>query len=128
MLTADDLAGMQATQTAAMLDRCEIWTFAAGAVDAYGRPAPGWVRHGESVCGFDPRPGGREALGGAQAPLYDARLRLPLDTVIDRLARVRVTQRFGVAQGAPRTYELTGEPAAGPSGLVCRLQLVTTDG
>lgn len=108
-----------------MQDTCVVLTYASVAKDLHGRPQASWTANTPTKCGFDPKPGGAEAMGTAQLPLYDASLRLPLSTVVDHLDRVRVSHRFGVAEVAPITYEIVGQPRQGPSGLVLRLKRIT---
>jgi hypothetical protein len=59
----------------------------------------------------------------AEMHAFDAQLRLPINTVISGVDRVRITHRFGVMLlNIGVEYELIGEPMRGPSGLVLKLR------
>lgn len=129
---SSELALMQAAQEAGMMDTCVVLKYVEGATDAYGMPLRTWVEGAMTVCGYDGRrhveqgvPGG---TGGAQVALTDGRIRLPLETEISIVDRVRVTQRFGVLLETPVDYELSGEPRRGPSGLLVDVRRVTSNG
>lgn len=129
---AAELAWMQSDQESAMMDTCVVLNYMDGATDGYGMPVRTWVEGVETACGYDGRrhveqgvPGGTP---GAQAELTDGRIRLPIDTVINIVDRIRVTHRFGVLQSSAIDYELVGEPRRGPSGLLVDVRRVTTDG
>jgi hypothetical protein len=118
--TAAELACMQTTQESAMLDQCDLLqSFMTDRKDAYGQPVEQMVVKATLACGLDMRPS-RETLN-AEARLYDARLRLPIDTDVTGVDHVLVTHRFGVMLDTPLEYEVLGEPQRGPSGL--RLEL-----
>lgn len=128
MLSAGDLTRMQTVQEAAMLDRCELMQRSEGAIDAYGLPAPAYTVTDYLTCGLSHSQTNREAGGrerrGTQVPVEIRRLRLPAETVLSNVDRVRVTHRFG-APITPVLYEIVGDPQRGPSGLVVELQKVT---
>lgn len=122
-LSADELAAMQETQEAHMMDACYLLRYVAGALDDYGKPT---VVPGNDLveipCGYSSK--SREVMDDAQVVLTDAVVRLPIDTVIDARDRIQVIRRHGEAI-APQTFEIIGEPQRGPSGLVLNLRLVT---
>ena len=126
---SDDLADMQETQEASMLDTCDILTYTAGAINEYGKPAPAsWVSSGiPTECGF----GYMQSIGGVssyEAPDQVATmrtvLRLPLDSVVTRKDRIELTRRFG-SDITPEYYHILGEIRRGPTCLTCDLALVT---
>jgi hypothetical protein len=127
MLTAKELAAMRATQAAAFADTAEILRYVAGAPDAYNVPDPQRPADPAIACSFDPRPGTGQALGGANVPLYDARARLPIGTVIGQADWIRITHRNGEAI-TPLTFEIVGMPEQTATALVCRLNLMTLEG
>lgn len=123
-LTETQLSRMQAHANESMWDTCELLQRDANAVNVYGVPEPMYVSAGTSECGFQ-TPRHVEVMGTSQVPMFDAVLRLPIDTVITNVDRVRITHRHGVEQDTPLTYHIVGEPAKGPSGLLLNLRLVT---
>lgn len=123
----DELARMQAAQADGMQDRCTISHYSAGAVDAYGKPAPAWTADSAATaCGLNSS-AHREVMDGAQVVVTDAVLRLPIDTVIGARDRITVTQRFGAAI-TPQYFEVLGEPMRGPSGLRVNLRTLSNPG
>jgi head-tail adaptor len=118
-----ELAAMAATQKSAMMDTCTLLVRSTSGVDEYGLPIVSWV-DGETLrCGLDMR-ASREMLN-AEAHVYDARLRLPIDTRVSNVDRVRITDRFGELLHAPMYFDFIGEPRWGPSGIVIDLRTVT---
>lgn len=122
-LTAGERELMEGTQEAAMMDTCLI-AEPSTTEDAYNNPVAAWTWSSatESECGFNPSPS-REVM--RQVPECDAVLRLPVDTTISAVARVRITKRFGETQSSPRNYEVIGNPRRGASGLLVWLRKVT---
>lgn len=125
-LTAPDLAMMQVTQQAHMMDTCRLLTFGTGPVDEYGVTRPLYTEGGDLACGFYFGSGRRAEATGSQVPLSDAVLRLPLGTAIKQTDRVRLIARFGIALTIPENFEVVGQPMQGPSGLTVRINRVTT--
>jgi len=127
--TSDELSGMQGTQESAMMDRCTILVYTSRGSDEYGMPVTLWVEGANVACGLDMAPR-REwnAPAGAgdqtQVEAGEARIRLPIDTEISNLERIRITHRFGEMLLTPLEYELIEGVRRGPSGLVARCQLV----
>jgi len=118
-----ELTAMQETQDSAMMDLCDLLTlFQTDRVDEYGHPVMEWITREKVICGLDMRESGE--VRNAEANLWDARLRLPINTLIGRVDRVVITQRFGVMLDTPLLYQVEGEAERGPSGLVLRLRNV----
>jgi hypothetical protein len=119
-----DYACMQATAEASFFDTCQLAAMSAhswGSADT----GPGTATWGAAQpCGYSPAPVG-ETKDGAQVPIFDAVLRLPFDTDVTGIQRVRITHRHGVALAAAEEYTVTGKPARGPSALLLELKLVT---
>lgn len=123
--TLTELERMQDTQEGAMQDVCvvEVWT--EGADDDYGVPAARWVDGAELACGLDMTQAKQDEAPSAETELGDGRIRLPIDTVLDRRSRIRLTERFGVLLAEPETFEIVGPARRGPSGLVVNVRKVT---
>lgn len=109
-----------------MQDECVFLERGSASTDSYGMPVVSYTAGDTSECGLNDAPK-REAMGGAEVPLVDATLRLPLaaETSISNVDRVQLTKRFGAAITAV-TYQFVGKPRRGPSGLTVQLQKVTT--
>lgn len=114
----------QDTQESAMHDTCHILTATATVASRYGKKVVSYAPGLPSPCGFQQGAGTNEVLDGANVVLVDAILRLPINTRITSIDRVRVTYRYGVAI-SPETYSVIGQPARGPSALVVKLERVT---
>lgn len=117
-----ELEGMQATQEAAMMDQCELLQYTDTAADDYGMPVVRWLVSGTPMCGLDTK--ASKEFRQAEAPYFDARVRLAIDTDITHVDRIRITHRFGVELTTPIEYEVLGEAMRGPSALVVMLRSV----
>lgn len=122
--TAGELARMQYTQGGSLQDICRRLVYVAGTVDQYGKPESRYTLGDELPCGFGPAPTS-EAMGEAQVPTGAFVLRFAIDTVLDPRDRLRLAARFGV-DITTIDYEIVGQPARGPSGLVVSVRLATT--
>lgn len=127
--TTTELERMQGAQEDGMMDTCVLLHLTERGSDDYGMPVKQWVEGSVLACGLDmdPKPEWNAPAGAGdetQAEAGEARLRLPIDTDISRLERVRVTHRFGVLLDEPPEYDLTETPQRGPSGLWVRLKRV----
>jgi len=120
MFTTDDLADMRTAQEAVMMDTCELLCKAETGTDEYGMPKTGFTVSATSICGLNTT-ASREMLN-AEAHFYDAKLRLPHDTVITNVDQVCITHRYGQLLQTPITYEILGSPIVGPSGMVLNLR------
>ena len=120
---SSDLAGMQATQTAHMLDTCRRLVFTSAA-DDYGEMVPTWTEAATDIeCGLEQTPGSERGRADMTTLTWDATMRLPIGTSIDAKDRLKVTKRFGVAITAIE-YGIAGPIQRGPSGIRLRLQEV----
>lgn len=128
MLSKADLAAMQCTQVAAMVDVCELLQRTDGTPDAYGMPTPAYTVVDTVACGLSHSQTNSEAGGserrGTQVPIEIRRLRLPADTQVSNIDRVRLAKRFGFSI-EPVLYEIVGDPQRGPSGLLVQVRKVT---
>ncbi len=111
------------TQESAMMDSCQVLTFAAGSQNSKGEyPTPTYTAGTEIVCGF--RPSGREVEDSNQTyKVTEAKIRLPASTVIVEKDRITITKRFGTAI-TPATFEVFGPTISGPSGMVVKVKKV----
>lgn len=123
MPRSGEITRMRSTQESSMVDTCEIIQRNAG-TDGYNLPNRTYPASGSpSACGF--KPGSRrEVQEEGQVIVADAELRLPVGTAISHLDHVKITHRHGTALGTPLTFEVIGNPARGPSGLVATLRTV----
>lgn len=119
-----ELASMQATQEAHMMDACTVDAWSEGTADALGNKEPEWTPGPETPCGFQAVTVDEVLDQGADVPTVDGRVRLPIDTTVGPKDRITITKRHGVAVAAEQ-YEVVGEKKRGPSGLVVELQKVT---
>jgi hypothetical protein len=119
-----ELGGMRDTQDSAMMDTCQLGERVELSHDAYGMPVVGWSWSDPVVCGLNPTKY-VEVMDGTEVVLTDAVLRLPIDSVVTNVDRVRVTHRYGEMLVAPWTFAVIGMPRRGPSGLLLNLRLVT---
>lgn len=126
MLLAEDLALMQETQQAAMMDTGDVLTYTPGDINSYGKQEPAtYVSSGiptECGIGYIASTSSREASG--EVPTIRTVVRLPLDTTVTGKDRLQVQERFGVAI-TPITYGILGEIRRGPSCLSCDVFLIT---
>jgi len=125
MLTAADLAGMRATQIAAMGDTCTVHKWAP-TVDNYGTEIPAYTDTTGVACGLDVTGG----MGSSEQRRPDgtittisAALRLSLDdgAGLTEEDRVTVTHRHGELLTPALAYGIDGQPQRGPTGYVVRL-------
>lgn len=124
VLQTGELTRLRSAQEAAMMDTAVRLVYRETGKDEYGMAIKGWAEDAELACGYDAK-AIKEVMDGTQVVLTDARLRLPIGTVIDNRDRFKITKRFGEILADPPTYEILGEPRQGPSGLLLDLRLVT---
>lgn len=120
--TTTEMERMQEAQETGMMDTCELLIRTERAQDEYGMPVEQWVIGSVCACGLENR-AADETLNG-EADLFDARIRLPLDTDLSRVDRLRLTRRFGMLLEQAEDYELVGETQRGPSGLLANVRRV----
>lgn len=121
--TATELAAMQAHQAAHMMDTCTVDAWSAG-TNAYNLPSPTWTSGAAIACGYEVMQPDEAMATTTDAPVFDARLRLPITTAIDPRDRITITKRHGAAI-VPIVHEVVGDVERGPSGLVVKLRKVT---
>lgn len=117
-----NITAMRKTQEAHMFDICELLKKSTSGVDQYGMPYSSFIVNGISACGLNTT-ASKEITNG-EIPVYDARLRLPRDTNISNIDRIRITHRFGKLLDTPIEYEILGSPMNGPTGMVLNLRSI----
>jgi hypothetical protein len=125
MLTAADLAGMRATQIAAMGDTCTLHKWAP-TVDNYGTEVPGYTDTAGVACGLDVTGGiaaREQRRPDGTITTISAMLRLSLDdgAGLTEEDRVTVTHRNGELLTPALAFGLDGAPQRGPTGYTMRL-------
>ena len=131
-----ELRRLQSTQERAMQDQAVRLMYQETA-DSYGNPAPHYQTMGgetfpldfptefaDLACGLE-HLNPEEVQDTGEVPRIIARLRLPIDTVIDERDRIQVTHRYGVPLDPAQVFEIVGPARRGPSGLVLDLALCT---
>lgn len=116
MFSDAELARMKTAQEAHMMDAVTRLAWAA-TKDDFNADAHTWTAGAVLACGLDMTGGREERDGGRVVVYYDARLRLPLGTVLDLRDRLQVTQRFGAPVLNGTVYEIVSPLEEGPSGL-----------
>ncbi len=125
MLTAAELAGMRATQTAAMGDTCTLRTWTP-TVDGYGTEIEGWTERTGVACGLDVTGGiaareNRRADGTISTVSATLRLSLADGESLTAKDGVVITHRNGEALDPVLTFGVDGYPQRGPTGIVVKL-------
>jgi hypothetical protein len=131
-----ELSRLQSTQESAMQDRAVRLMYQETA-DDYGNPSPHYQTMGgeefpldfpaayaDLICGLE-HLNPEEMQNTGEVPRITARLRLPIDTVIDERDRIQMTHRYGVPLDTEQVFEIVGPVRRGPSGLVLDLALCT---
>lgn len=109
-----------------MQDECRILRWS-GTADITGQLIATWTPDATATkCGFGWNRRHEAPDADKTTVRGDFLLRLPVGTVIDARDRVEIITRFGEPVSERVQYEIDGEPASGPSGLVVRLKRVTT--
>jgi hypothetical protein len=121
--TSDELASMRTAQEDHMMDTCQLGTKTESQSPS-GHVSASFSYGAGVACGFSPK-GSKVSERTDGSPVFsDASLRLPLGTAIDATDRVKLTHRLGVALNPEEEWDVAGEPARGPSGLVVPLNRV----
>jgi hypothetical protein len=122
-ITVPEFERMRVTAAESFFDACKLGS----ATAANWGDDPGvdtFSYANEIACGFKYEPKG-EIKDGSHAPLFDAVLRLPVDTDVTNVDRVQMTGRHGEALDPVEYYAVEGKPSRGPSALVLNLKLIT---
>jgi len=125
VLTSNELTRMQETQNGAMQDTCVILDYSS-VVNDWGNPTQSYtIRLSSISCGFEPVKTS-ETHDSGEVPLFDARLRLPINTTIDATDRIRITHRYDT-DVTDRDYSIVGPVKRGPSGLILNIKRIIGD-
>jgi len=125
VLTAAELASMQSTQAAAMMDACKLLTPTKTTGD-FGQHGATYVEGSEIACGFESPTAQRGgALAGVEVVL-NARMRIDLTNgaSITPDHRVKLTKRLGTVLAAAEVYRVAGWPRRGPTAFVVELERI----
>jgi len=122
--SATELSRMRTTQDAAMQDVCEVLEYSS-TTDTYGNPKPYYTAIATVACGFQ-HVTPREVLDTGEMAMIEAKLRLPIGTVIGTHDRIRMITRFGETLATAEVYEIIGPKLRGPSGVVLSLRVATS--
>lgn len=124
-LSTTELSRMRSTAAETFFDACKLGTATASGFGS--DPGDSTYSYANEIdCGFWPSPKQQsgEAGEGVQAPMFDALLRLPVDTDITNIDRVQMTARHGEALSPVEYYAIEGKPSLGPSAIVLKLKLI----
>lgn len=125
MLTAAELASMQSTQAAAMMDACKLLAPTKTTGD-FGQHGATYTEGSEIACGFESPTAQRGGTLAGVEVILNARMRLSLtngasvtpDTVI------KVTKRLNTALATAEYYRVAGWPRQGPTAFVIELERI----
>ena len=121
-LRANDLAMMRRVARQTMADTCVIQTLTSTG-DGYDTSVDAWSDSAAIECGYMPAKA-REVMGGAQVIIQPATIRLPFDTSITNLQRIKLTHRYGEELTTALYFSVKDEPRRGPSALVVEVDQV----
>jgi hypothetical protein len=127
LYATDELTALRDCAESLMDDACQLGTVSL-TTSATGADVAAFTYAAETACGIQTLSGGERAEyrdGAMTVVQADAKLRLPLDAVVTKTSRVKLTRRHGTAIAA-EYYEVHGEPATGTTAIVCYLRRVTT--
>ena len=122
--TPSPLKGLALAATRTMFDQGQVGRDVREGSDGVWPAGTNWHWGGAIKCSMNDSPSG-ETQDGAQAPIVDAKVRLPIDTDITVQDRFRWLQRHGVALTTPQEYAVTSQPRKGVSALLVNLKLIT---
>lgn len=123
--TAGQRARMRQTQEGHMPDVCQIWYASIGRDEDGQETEPVWDFGGNHPCGFQPL-GSVEPGSGVVTTQDHVRLPYALAGFVSSHDRIHMTGRYGDVLDPPLVYEIEGQPADGPTGIVCALVRITT--
>lgn len=121
-MRAGELARFKVTQLESLLDTCVVLVYSS-TEDEFNLPAVTYTPGAPLSCGYDPS-SSREVQDSGQVVITDGLIRLPAGTAITHLDRIQLTHRAGQALATPITFDVVGQVAPGPSGLVVEVEEV----
>jgi hypothetical protein len=125
MLSSQDRTMMRAVQADLYHDTCQVCTYTDSDGDSWGYGQPTYTAQAAISCGFKPA-SVREVMDSGQVAMTVAQLRLPVDTEVTALDRIRLTHRHGAELDDAEVYAIKGIKR-GPSGLVLELETCTEE-
>lgn len=124
MLTAAELATMQAVQQVSMIDTCVIVTTTT-TTGAYGGQQVSTAESEPTKCGLSFNTARRMDTGRGPLAAVDAVLRLPLGAVLNATSQIKVTHRNGQPV-TPQTYTIEGPVMPGRTCIIVGLKRIGT--
>jgi len=120
-LSAGEISGFRSIFLWHLSDTCQILT-AVITYNALNEPTTGFTTGSAITCGFRYANSSDVRRPDLFPLIVDAVIRLPWDTVVSELDRVKLTKRYGIALTTPEVYDLVGIPMLGPAGKVANLK------
>lgn len=108
----------------ALQDTCVRLAHAPQPANAYGVPAAAYIEGDPLPCLFRAE-SRQETLAQSHVPAAQARLHLPVNTVLAAADRIRLTHLHGEALAEPEVYEVVGPPRLTWVGVEAQLKLVS---
>jgi hypothetical protein len=125
MLTASELAAMQAAQARAMMDACRLLTPTKTTGD-FGQHGATYTEGSELACGFEAATAQRGGTLAGVEVMLNARMRVDLvngaSMTPDTL--VKLTQRLNTALATAEYYRVVGWPRQGPTAFVVEMERI----
>ena len=118
-----EMADLREAAEATMRDECEIGIRSSASGNDPG--AVTWSWGAAVICGLSLSTRGEVGANGSQATLTDAVLRLPWDTDVSGIDRIRITKIAGAALDVAQEYGIDGDPYGTIANLVVRLKRLT---
>ncbi|GIK73809.1 MAG: hypothetical protein BroJett021_27970 [Chloroflexota bacterium] len=125
MLTAAELASMQSTQAAAMMDACKLLAPTRTTGD-FGQHGVTYSEGDEIACGFESPTAQRGGTLAGVEVILNARIRLDLTNGANVTPdhRIKLTKRLGTTLSTAEVYRVAGWPRRGPTAFVVELERV----
>lgn len=120
---AAELAGLRTAQEGAMQDTGNVETYSES-INSYGEAVPSFAHAADIACGLDMHPGSINLEPNKTTVVYDAIVRLPINTTVKMTDNFRVTKRFGETLATALIFNIVGTIQRGPSGIRLLLQKV----
>lgn len=117
-----ELTRLRAAYAESLQDACKLGTTTENTASTYSSKAD-YTYGSEIACGFADVPVG-ESDNGAEAPVIDAKVRLPHGTTVTTRHRIKITKRWG-SSVTEYEYAVVKPPHVGPAGVVVDVSLVT---
>lgn len=125
MLTASELAAMQAAQARAMMDACRLLTPTKTTGD-FGQHGATYTEGSEIACGFESPTAQRGGTLAGIEVILNARMRVSLanGASVTPDSVVKLTKRLNTALATAEYYRVVGWPRQGPTAFVVELERI----